>query len=111
MKQVVSQLDLEMTQKAQKVKSLNGRIDTLRAEIDELKSQKEGIICPNEPPNDTELSRANDTRQAQIEVRRQKVLTLLEQGMNQNEIAELMGVSVATIKRDTKALNGKGASS
>jgi DNA-binding NarL/FixJ family response regulator len=39
--------------------------------------------------------------------RRQQVLTLSKKGKTQQEIVDLLSVSVETIKRDTKALNGK----
>lgn len=67
----------------------------------------------NEPmsQDDTErlahLDEANDTRQAQIEQRRQQVLNLLNQGMSQSAIANELQVSLVTVKRDVKSLNGK----
>jgi DNA-binding NarL/FixJ family response regulator len=48
----------------------------------------------------------NQARQVQIEQRREQVLDLHRQGMNHNDMASELSVSVATIKRDLKALNG-----
>lgn len=62
----------------------------------------EAIICPN----DTGLTKANDTRQAQIDERRNRVLLLAQEGKEQAQIASELEVSLATVKRDVKALNG-----
>jgi Trp operon repressor len=62
------------------------------------------------PANDTiddTLAVARDTKQATVEERREKVLTLLDSGKSQPAIAEELQVSLATIKRDVKSLNGK----
>jgi DNA-binding NarL/FixJ family response regulator len=111
----VSELDSILAQKSNSVSSLTGEIDTLEAQIVELRKEriltKKGVISPNDTSeqaqNDTPLQQANDTRQAQIEERREQVLILSEQGMSQGDIANELGVSLATIKRDTKALNGR----
>lgn len=81
------------------VEKMTGQRDTLQAQIEELKS----AIAPN----DTNLTQANQARQAQIEQRREKVLLLAQEGLSQVDIANELGVSVATIKRDTAALNGR----
>jgi len=99
----VSRLESEIAQKVQKSESLDNRIDTLRDEIEELQAQKNGSNGPNE----REMSYANDARQAQIDERREKVYELLQQEMSQADMADELGVSVATIKRDLKALNGR----
>jgi DNA-binding transcriptional regulator YiaG len=50
------------------------------------------------------LDQANDTRQAQIDQRRERVRQLLSEGMSQSQMADELGVSSATVKRDTKAV-------
>lgn len=112
-----SELDTILAQKSSTVSNLKGEIDTLKAQIVELRKEriltKNGVISPSDTSeqaqNDTSLQQANDTRQAQIEGRREQVLILSEQGMSQLDIADELGVSIATIKRDAKALNGRMA--
>lgn len=64
-------------------------------------------IRPNDTSNDTTLDRANDTRKDTKQQRQERVLSLLQEGMSQSQIASELGVSLVTIKRDTKELNGK----
>lgn len=47
---------------------------------------------------------ANETRQTQIDQRRARVRRLLSEGMSQGAIADEIGVSMATVKRDAKSL-------
>ena len=108
-------------QLTQQIKEANDEIDTLTKERDTLKaeivSQKKsfsGLLSANDTSQngfklgDLEaLNRANDTRQGQILERREKVLTFLEQGLSQNQIADELKVSLATVKRDVRSLNGK----
>jgi DNA-binding NarL/FixJ family response regulator len=116
----VSQLNDEMTLKAQKVSKLTEQSDTLQAQINELTRQQTVSFSandtkPNEPmsqDDDTRqahLNDANDTRQAQIQERREQVLTLLDKEMSYPDIANELGVSLATVKRDIKSLNGSVA--
>lgn len=58
------------------------------------------------PQNDT-LTLARDTKKAYTDERRERVLSLLNLGMSQAAIADELQVSLATVKRDTKTLNGK----
>lgn len=81
---------------------------------EERKAVKQAQKPVSDAPNDTQnsvtvdpLAKANETRQAQIDERREAILTLLNDGKTQPEIAEAIGVSLATVKRDTKALNGQ----
>jgi ATP/maltotriose-dependent transcriptional regulator MalT len=104
----VGQLDTEVSQKALMVSNLKAQLDTLKAHLGQAQN---GVIWANDTSsqaqNDTSLQEANDTRLAQIEVRREQVLNLLNAGKSQGEIANELKVSLATVKRDTKALNGK----
>jgi Trp operon repressor len=94
MSQELSRLESDVSQKVQKVESLDKRIDTLRSEIEELQAQTSGS---------NGLHLANETRQAQIAERREKVHELVQQEVSQADMADELGVSVATIKRDLKA--------
>jgi Trp operon repressor len=100
MSQQVSQLELEVSQKAHKVGSLEQRIESLRIEIDELQAQKNGSYA---------IHLANDARMSLINERREKVYELLEQEVSHADIAGELAVSLATIKRDIKVLNGRAS--
>ena len=93
---------------------------TAQAAKEAKRAAKQATFSANDTIPDTfipgdpgALNKANDTRQAKIEARRSQVLTMLGEGHTQAQIAESLGVSLETIKRDTKALNGqfKGVSS
>jgi len=58
-------------------------------------------------PNDTALEAANEARRLTIESRRSQVFRMADNGMSQSQIASELGVSLATVKRDTKVLNGR----
>lgn len=96
--------------------------DTLQAQIDELiarrnelsksknelsKSENDTSFGMKSPITDTSIEIANSARQSKIEQRRTRVLQYLERGLNHNEIANELGVSLATVGRDVKNLNGK----
>ena len=53
------------------------------------------------------LERANESKGQQIEERRAQVLCLTQAGKSKPEIADELGVSISTIKRDIYALNGQ----
>jgi DNA-binding NarL/FixJ family response regulator len=53
------------------------------------------------------LERANENKGRQIEERRAQVLNLAQAGKSKPEIADELGVSVSTVKRDIYALNGQ----
>jgi len=57
-------------------------------------------------PNDTVLDAANQERQVIIEHRQARVVQMMAQGLSYPDIADELGVSLSTIKRDTKTLNG-----
>lgn len=76
---------------------LNGQIERAAAHLDALKSQAKSLSVQ-------ELQAA---RQAKIDERRDKVLELLGQELEERDIADQLGVSVKTIRRDIVALNGK----
>lgn len=50
------------------------------------------------------LNDANETRQAHIDQRRARVAALTSEGMSQAAIADELGVSMATVKRDAKSI-------
>ena len=62
--------------------------------------------APAEPVKDT-LALARDAKKDIVDERREKVLSLINNGKSQSQIASELDVSLATIKRDAAALNGK----
>jgi DNA-binding NarL/FixJ family response regulator len=107
MNQQVKELDTVLAQKAEKVSTLSNEVNNLVAQIHTLEMQKRELESVSIAPNATSLTTANDTRMAQINERREQVLSLIQQNMSQADIASELNVSLATVKRDAKALNGK----
>jgi DNA-binding NarL/FixJ family response regulator len=68
----------------------------LRAELGQLRQEQE-LLGQIEAP-----------REVKIVARRQQVLTLLEDGKTEDEIAAQVGVSVRTVQRDLAAISVNG---
>ena len=106
--QEYQKLETELNQKRNEVTELDSRVDELVAQIHSLTMQKESASDTAFKPGDLEaLKKANDTRQAKVRARREKVQNLLDLNMTQQQIANELEVSLPTIKRDVKALNGR----
>lgn len=58
-------------------------------------------------PNVTDLATANEARRGQIVERRAQVSNLLAEGWTPPDIAGQLGVSLRTVRRDIKRLNGR----
>lgn len=109
------QVSLEIAEKVHDRDTLQATIEAQQTRLEDLKRATKAArlveSSANEPrfvPGDPQaLALANDTRQAQMTERRERVLDLLHHDMTQAGIADELGVSVATIKRDIKALNGR----
>jgi hypothetical protein len=103
---------------------MTARVDQARTEIDHLNDQigqrREALARVSDQVKEakvgehhqmatqmTGLDQANEARDLAIEQRREQVMVLHEQGMNQTEMADALDVSRATIRRDLRALNGK----
>lgn len=69
-------------------------------------TKKPAAIEPSVSPNGS-LKKANQTRQNKAELRRQKLADMPD-GMSQEKMAELLNVSVSTVQRDLKMMNGQG---
>lgn len=85
---------------------VNGKIKAVRAELRQLKRSvaSSGAPVAGDPAM---LELANATRQGQIQQRRTRVAQLLGQDMTRVQIADELGVSESTVKRDIRALNGQ----
>jgi hypothetical protein len=93
---------------------LTGELDTLRAEVVTLAGQIEQAkaqVLTIQAGQIGEMSRSvtelNEARQTKVNERRQGVLSLLSEGLSEDDIAAHYGVSVRTIRRDIEALNGQ----
>jgi uncharacterized protein YerC len=105
--QGIKQLSQQYQEAGQQLEKLTRQRDTLQVQIEDLRSLKRAEMQSNELDFKPDIARANEAKQAQIVQRREQVLSLLDTGLTQQEIADELGVSVATIKRDAKALNGR----
>lgn len=109
------ELDTLTVQIEERQITLNDTIAQIEAQKDELlKVQNELTVAQNKvsngvksPITGTPIDTANNGKQSKIELRREKVLNLLNQGMSQDEISNELRVSLSTIKRDVKSLNGR----
>lgn len=85
--------------------SLTQTIASLRAQADQMRSEA------GSTPSHARLTGSPPARgrgdQSDIESRRVTVLAMLREGMSTNDIAEAVGVSAATVRRDRQALNGQ----
>ncbi len=125
MQEAVSLAQAELTDLGQQADNLSAQRDTLAAEIDTLKKErravKRGVLSANDTgdgitaggfvPGDLEaLGLANDTRQAQKETRQAQLVGIIEseRGISYPDLAQRLGVSVATIKRDVAELSQAG---
>lgn len=102
--QAQAELDQLRQQAAADLDKLTGQIEAKQAQLDRLKGD---ISEAKTGKNARSVEEMNAARQDKIEARRQEVLDLLAQGKDKSEIAESLDVSVKTIHRDIKALNGK----
>lgn len=88
----------------------NYHVDQEQARKEARKQAKKTETSANEPfvPGDlAALERANETRQANVSQRREQVLTLHRAGVDRETIAGELGVSLSTVKRDLRSLNGR----
>jgi uncharacterized protein YerC len=105
-----------MTQSTQnlseEITTLTNRREALKIELKELLAQKKTIKRASDTKIQDTLAKANESKQAQILARREQVSGLLKNEMSLLDIANELGVSLATIKRDTKEVqNGNGQGS
>ncbi|MCB0154683.1 MAG: DUF2637 domain-containing protein [Anaerolineae bacterium] len=93
-----------LDQMSQRRETLAGQIEQQQAALADLMSQQHGPAGGSFLGNVEEMNQARAEQMAQ---RREQVLILADQGMSQSDIAGELGVSVTTVKRDLKALNGR----
>jgi DNA-binding NarL/FixJ family response regulator len=104
----IRELSGQLTELDRQMTNVTKRLETKQAEL----SKVETISMTNDMTNgqmSSTLDIANDKRQMTIDSRRQEVLSLVNEGLTADDIADQMGVSVRTITRDIKTLNGKVA--
>lgn len=106
----LAELTAACDQAAADLHKLTGQVDQARAELDKLSRT-------NAAPGDTSpafvkgdlaaLNKANEAKQDKVTERRVAVLSLVNEGLSPADIANELGVTVRTIKRDITALNGQ----
>lgn len=85
----------------------NSEVDTLEAKIAKARATLEALTNDIGLVKMQSVQRARQAKQEKIDNRRQSVLVLLNDGYEENDIAEQLKVSVRTIQRDKIALNGQ----
>lgn len=86
------------------------QLDDLHAQIDQASERLDALKAAQMDhlhAKSANLNAANDARQRAIDERRAQVLALKEQDYATGDIADMLDVSPATIRRDLKALNGR----
>lgn len=93
---------------------LVAQYDTLQAtlnyteqQIERATKRLEDIRTETKREISANVQELNAARQVKIEQRRTQVLEFLGQGLSELDMAENLGVTVKTIKRDITALNGR----
>ena len=92
----------QITQAQNELSRLQREQSTMKQQIATLKQDEQNRINHDQAVEQSELDRMNQ--------RRERLLALLKDSdgkMTQGEIAELLGVSLSTIRRDLQALNGQ----
>jgi hypothetical protein len=89
-----------LSQKQGQLDKLNGQIERAQTRLDDIKAETNREISAN-------VQELNAARQAKIDQRRASVLTMLQEGLSESDIADNLGVTVKTIKRDILVLNGQ----
>lgn len=100
----LADLQTQTDQMTRLTETLATQIEQQQVKLTDLRDQAKQLSAGPNRANVEEMNRARSTQMTQ---RREQVLTLADQGMTRPEIANELGVSVTTIKRDLKALNGR----
>lgn len=89
------------------IASGNHQVDQAAAQRELKRQAKRESIWANEPGSVDTLTLANENRADQKAERMNQALDLLRQGMSRPAVASELGVSVSTVKRYAKELNGR----
>lgn len=110
----LKELDAHIQGREQGLDRLNEQIEQANARLQSIREATIAAAQAQKQANDgfilgdrEALEKANQTRLAQIEVRREQVLVLLEEKLSTAQIAARLKVSAATIRRDRAAINGR----
>jgi len=96
-----------VTELAQEKDKLQAEIIVLDRKIDQAQDKLQDTNRGQIGENTGNVQRLNQKRQAKMEARRQEVAALLDTGKDLPDIAQAVGVTVKTVKRDIMALNGR----
>lgn len=104
-------LTAQVDTKRQEVVNLSADVIRLLAQAEQINTQigqaRNELKAVHLQQKAGSIEEMNAARQAKIDERRAEVLSRLQRGMSQPAIADELSVSIATVKRDTAALNGK----
>ncbi|MCL4300560.1 MAG: DUF2637 domain-containing protein [Anaerolineae bacterium] len=102
--ELLSQKQDEIDQKQSEVDRLNTQLAQTSARLEQVRNELKAAHFQQKTASVEEM---NEARQAKIEARRANVLNLAREGMNPQNIASSLKVSLSTVKRDLNTLNGK----
>lgn len=93
-----------LDQMTERRETLAGQIEQQQAKVADLMTQQKQTTGGSFLGNVQDMNQARAEQMAQ---RQEQVLILADQGLTQPQIAHELGVSVTTVKRDLKTLNGR----
>jgi hypothetical protein len=88
--------------------TLAGVLDKLNGQIERQQAKLESIKADISTAKSVSVQQLQQARQDKIDQRRAEVLALLKEGYSEPDMATELDVSIKTIRRDIKALNGHG---
>ena len=95
----------------QTLAELNQQVQSGRAELDRITQQIDKQQTKSAEVKRVSVQEMNHAKQDKIERRQMRVATLIHEGLSQSQIADELGVSTSTIKRDLKIVqNGRNGS-
>ncbi len=96
--------DKLLTDKQAQLDKLNGQIEKSQAQLDTLRSD---IRATKQATKQSNVQKMTQAKQDKVAQRRQQVLSMLEAGKSEDDMATALNVSVRTIQRDIESLNGQ----
>lgn len=102
---LAGELEQARADAAAELDKIAGQIDARRGQLERLKADIAGANSRKRAASTEEM---NAARQAKIEERRQQAARLLADGLAKTEIADALGVSAKTIRRDLAAVGANG---
>lgn len=100
----MAELDKSASDKEAELDRLDGQIDKARQTLVSLQNDIKEVKTTTKRRNVEEMIEA---KRSKVDDRRQEVLSMLQSGLAEDVIADQLDVSIRTIQRDIKSLNGQ----